>query len=224
MTEIYPKLLDEINKRFRISCGHGQVELAKSLVTLGANDFNIGFINACGNNHYEIVKWLITIGENSFNLRVGFRIACRNGHGEMAKWLLLTLNVNNNIDVDEFNSSFWFACYNGHYEMAKWLITLGANAYKPGLHIANCNGHYELSGFILRYYHSKISILEYPTYENEIIYCLSNGVSRSVFNNIVNIELLWEKLDLYNNNVNQYIQPLIHIQDLNKIITSFLMY
>ncbi len=204
-------------EKFYDACRAGDIKLAKQFIPEEEFDINTGFRIACFNGYREMAEWILTLGANDIN--GAFQSTCCTNRIEMATWLI-TLGAN---DIDK---GFEFACYNVQLEMAKWLVTIGANDFNKGFINAFWKGNKEICCWLLIQYSTKIMITNtdvyYPKSRLFIIYCLEQGVSRSIFSNVTNIDQLWKELDENNQEWKELIQPL-EINDLNIMICNYIL-
>lgn len=126
-----------LNEGLFLSCGIGNLDIAKYLVEHGANDFNGGMHDACRCGHLEMVKYMIECGAVDFN--VGFRKACWYNQPHILKYLVevyMTTSTNVLEQIKDFNAGFIGACYSGNLDMVKYLVKLGANQFTKGFEYA----------------------------------------------------------------------------------------
>ncbi|MBP7190051.1 MAG: ankyrin repeat domain-containing protein, partial [Rickettsiaceae bacterium] len=122
---------------------------------------------ACGRENAEVAKLLISYGAN-VNLLDKYNwtplhIACSHGHTEVAK-LLISYGANVNLPNSNGGTPLHEACSNGHTKVVDFLIKHGANVNLPDnigwtpLHIACGNGHAEVAKLLIEKYHVDVNL------------------------------------------------------------------
>ena len=117
------------------ACTGGHLELAKLMISYGANDRNTGLRGACGGGHLELTNLMISYGANDWN--GGLYLACVGGYLELANLMI-------SHGASDRNWGLEGACKGGHLEIAQLMISHGANNWNNGLIYACIEGHLEL--------------------------------------------------------------------------------
>lgn len=82
----------------------GHFELAKRMISKGANDFNAGLCNACHGGHLQLAELMISMtfgGARFFNW--GLRGACEGGHIKLVELMISK-------GADNLNLGLYSAC------------------------------------------------------------------------------------------------------------------
>jgi ankyrin repeat protein len=120
-----------------LAAAQGQLDIVKTLITLGANcDKPDGagttpLMIAAINQHKEVVKLLLSAGADftlseETNGRMLFHMAASNGYQDIIEQLLAA-GVNIDVAARSGKTALIYALQSGHHQLADWLIEQGAS-------------------------------------------------------------------------------------------------
>ena len=124
----------------------GHLNIAKLMISKGANNFVESMSYACWGGQMEIIKFLIEKYPNtSFDWNYSLGSACKGGHIDVIKFLL----EKGHSSINEFNEPMGEACEGGHLDIVKFMIIKGATHWDFGLRCACFGGHLDIVKFMI---------------------------------------------------------------------------
>ena len=97
------------------------------------------------------------------------------------------------------NGILYNACKKGDRKEVLWLIEKGENNWNTGLYVACQEGHKEIVLMMIEKGATNIhGNVKYPKDENMLIYLIQNGITKDKLKGVVDIELLYKKLEEIN--------------------------
>ena len=144
------------NKGLDGACYGGHLELAKSMISKGARDYDASLYYASRGGHLVLVELLISTGVCDYNN--GLYGACCGGHLQLAELMIikgaddyyeafraasygghlpLIELVISKLVIEYWNEGLYYACWGGHIEAVEFMISKGADDWNRGLKAAH---------------------------------------------------------------------------------------
>lgn len=110
------------------SSRHGNIELVKMMLSLGANYYNGALINASLGGHNEIVDMMLSLGANNYDGALNH--ASYGGHIDIVRLMI-------SLGADNYDMALVNACDGGHIDIVRLLLSLGARFDNSNVYYLN---------------------------------------------------------------------------------------
>ena len=115
--------LHDLNCGLGGACEANNTNLVDLMISLGANNFDMGLMHACKRGNMGFATYMISKGGN---INCGLYSACSNGHKNLIDHFSSLENINLNSGLDG-------ACHGGNKEIIDYIIEKGADDYNRRL-------------------------------------------------------------------------------------------
>lgn len=142
---------DTLNQKFLVAIKHGHLELTKSFIEQGANDFTMGMFYAAKNHYHKIIDLLLEQDLEYilyFVLGFGLRGAAETGDGTLIYFFI-------DKGSEKWNTNFWDqglagASRGGHIDWVQFFIKKGAKELDLAMGEAVEKGHLDIAKFLIK--------------------------------------------------------------------------
>lgn len=118
----------------------GHMEIAKLMISMGAENINEGLYRACKGGHTELVRYLLSV--DTFGIDMALYGACKKGRATIVQMLI-------DAGATKFAFGLQGACDGGQVEMARLMVERGAQFTERELPMACHNGNIDVIRYLI---------------------------------------------------------------------------